>query len=216
MTVSTTPCFAKPAPSAGWRRLWRVWPLLLLLACGLARAGSIEPARAALVATDDGYALSADFNVDLGHRVEEAVARGVALYFNLEFELTRYRWYWASEHIAGRTLTYRLSYNPLTRQYRLATGSLYRNFDTLTEAVHAMARIGALPVLDKGALKPGETYNAQLRLSLDRNMLPKPFQLDAFANRDWDIQAKTFHWQPSAAAPAPAAAVPAASAGEVK
>lgn len=174
----------------------------LILFCSLciapAFAGVIEPTRAALVATEDGYALSADFNVDLGPRVEEAVTKGLALYFNLEFELTRSRWYWPNEHMAGHTLTYRLSYTPLTRQFRLATGALHRNFDSLSEALRALSRISALPVLDKNALKPGDNYTAAVRLSLDRNQLPKPFQLDAFANKDWDIPAKVLRWQPQA------------------
>jgi len=202
MTVSTLPCCTNGSSSVGngraWRRLLTYWLVGAVLIFGAysVQAGSIEPTRAALMATDEGYALAADFNVDLGHRVEDAVARGVALYFNLEFELTRNRWYWANEHVGGHTLTYRLSYNPLTRQYRLATGALYRNFDTLAEALRALGRVSALPVIDKGIIKSGETYMAAVRLSLDRNQLPKPFQLDAFANRDWDITAKTLRWQP--------------------
>lgn len=198
------------------RGLVRVLAVLLALFFGVlatpARAGSIEPTHAALVATDEGYALAADFSVDLGHRVEDAVARGLALYFNLEFELTRNRWYWANEHMVGRTLVYRLTYNHLTRQYRLATGTLYRSFDTLAEALRAMGRVSALPVLDKGSLKSGESYQAAVRLSLDRNQLPKPFQLDAFANRDWEVQSKSLRWQPQAAA----GFVNAASVGEAK
>jgi hypothetical protein len=100
--------------------------------------------------------------------------------------------------VAGHTLTYRLSYTPLTRQYRLATGALHRNFDSLSEALRALGRVSALPVMDKSSFKPGDNYTAAVRLSLDRNQLPKPFQLDAFANRDWDIQAKAFRWQPQA------------------
>lgn len=188
MTVSFTRCWASP--------LRRLLAALLLCALGFARAGSIEPVGASLLPTDDGYALSAEFSIDLGARVEEAVTHGIALYFNLEFELTRSRWYWSNEHVAGRTLNYRLSYNPLTRQYRLGTGSLYRSFETLAEAVRAMGRVGALPVADKSQLKAGEIYHAAVRLSLDRNQLPKPFQLDALANKDWQIAARTLTWQP--------------------
>ncbi|GAB2179977.1 DUF4390 domain-containing protein [Denitratisoma sp. agr-D3] len=206
------PCWKSTLPDL--RPLLRFWAVLAVwLACvGSASAGGIEPQRAGLVASDDGYALTAEFTVDLGHRVEDAVNRGLALYFNLEFELTRNRWYWANEHVAGHTLTYRLTYNHLTRQYRLATGTLYRNFDTLAEALRALGRVGALPVLDKNALKSGESYQAAVRLSLDRNQLPKPFQLDAFANRDWEIASKTLRWQPQAAA----GFVNAVTAGEAK
>ena len=156
MTVFSTPC---------WKNLLSAccgaW---LLLAVVLANAGSIEPERAALVPTEDGYALSAEFAVDLGARIEEAVARGVPLYFNLEFELTRARWYWANEHVAGHKLEYHLAYNALTRQYRLSAGGLHQSFAGLPEALHVISRIVALHVADKIAFKPGETYNAALRL----------------------------------------------------
>jgi hypothetical protein len=168
---------------------------LLLCAAVSAYAGSIEPQRAALTPTEDGYALSAEFAVDLGPRLEEAVARGLPLYFTVEFDLTRSRWYWSSEHIVDRRLEYRLAYNALTRQYRLSLGSLHQSFGTLSEALRVISRIAALQVADRSALKPGETYNAALRLSLDRSQLPKPLQVDAIADREWQVDAKVLRWQ---------------------
>lgn len=191
MTVSITPCWKRLLDGliVGW----------LLLAAALAQAGSIEPRQAALSPTEDGYALSAEFAVDLGARLEEAVARGVPLYFVLEFDLRRPRWYWASEHVAGRRIEYKLAYNALTRQYRLSAGGLHQTFASLGEALRVIARVGALHVVDKGALKTGETYEAALRLSLDRGQLPKPLQVDALANRDWQVEATVQRWQFTAA-----------------
>ena len=187
MTVFSTPCWRNllKALLAGW----------LLLALGTAYAGSIEPQQAALTPSDDGYALAAEFAVDLGARVEEAVARGVPLYFNLEFDLTRPRKYWSDEHIAARRLEYRLAYNALTRQYRIAAGGLHQNYSTLAEALRMVSRVGAWHVVDKAVVKVGETYNAAVRLSLDRSQLPKPLQVDALANREWQVDAKVLHWQ---------------------
>jgi len=42
--------------------------------------------------------------------------------------------------------------------------------------------------------EPGETYAAAVRLSLDHSQLPKPLQVDALADRDWHVDAKTLHW----------------------
>ena len=179
-----------------WKRLLSAWSIAwLLLAAGFAWAGTIEPQRAALVVTEDGYALSAEFAVDLGPRLEEAVSRGVPLNFVLEFDMTRPRWYWANEHVADYRLEYRLAYNALTRQYRLSAGGLHQNFASLPEALRVIGRVAALPVIDKGVVKSGEIYNAALRLSLDRSQLPKPFQVDAIANRDWQVDAKILRWQ---------------------
>ena len=181
------------------RQLRRV--LLLLALSGLsalagsAYAGSIEPLTAALTAGEDSYLLSAEFQIDLGSHFEEAVSRGVPLYFVLEFDLTRSRTYWANEHIAGKTINYRLSYTALTRQYRLSRGGLHQNFATLNEALRVLGRVVALPMFDRTALKTGENYQAALRLSLDRQQLPKPFQGDAIATADWQVEAKVLRWQ---------------------
>jgi len=191
MTAFITRCCKRL--EAGWRPL--LLPLVLLLTAGGALAGSIEPHRATLSASDEHYVLAAEFTINLGSRLEQAVTHGVALNFNLEFTLDRPRKYWVDEHIATRNLAYRLTYHSLTRQYRLSTGNLYQNFDSLREALRIMSRIGALPVVEKAALKPGETYAAALRLTLDRSQLPKLFQIDAFTDRDWQVEGSTLRWQ---------------------
>lgn len=174
---------------------------LLVAACllGLAAAcwaGSIEPSSATLHAGEDAYLLAAEFDIELGAHFEDAVSRGVPLYFVLELEIKRNRWYWPSEHIAGRSLNYRLAYIPLTRQYRLSSGgTLHQNFASLGEALRVMGRVAALPVADKNALKVGETYQVALRLALDRQQLPKPLQVDAIGNKDWQVEAKVLRWQ---------------------
>lgn len=191
MTASITRC------CRSWHRLLGRLIVILLLAggAGLVHAGSIEPVRADLKAGEDGHVLSAEFTVDLGARLEEAVGRGVPLYFNLEFTLDRNRWYWLNEQVASITINYRLAYNALTRQYRLSFGGLHQSFATLEEALRVISRVSALPVADKGALKAGEIFSAALRLSLDRNQLPKPLQVDAIANSDWQVSSKTLRWQ---------------------
>lgn len=178
----------------------RLLLVIALLGCvGFARivwAGTIEPISAKLASSEDGYVLSAEFGVDLGSHFEDAVSRGVPLYFALELEITRNRWYWSSEHIAGRSLSYRLAYIPLTRQYRLTREStLHQNFSSLSEALRVLGRVGALTIADRSALKIGQTYQVALRLALDRQQLPKPLQVDAISNKDWQVEGKVLRWQ---------------------
>ena len=170
---------------------------LVLAVCATAvLAGSIEPKRGLLSTAEDGSTvLNAEFAIDLGPRLEEAVSRGVPLYFNLEFELTRPRWWWSNESTISKNTQYRLSYTALTRQYRLTVGNLHRNFSTLDEALRVMSRLVDIPVADRGALKMGETYDAGMRLSLDRSQLPKPLQVDAIANKDWQVETRVLRWQ---------------------
>lgn len=182
-----------------WRRGAEAILAILVLAWSAGSspvfAGTIEPVRSQLSAGEDGYTLSADFALDLGPRLEEAVTRGVTLNFNLEITFSRPRWYWFDERVAGLAVNHRLSYNALTRQYRLSTGGLHRSFDTFEGALRALGRVGALPVAERGALKLGERYDVELRLSLDKSQLPKPLQVDAIANRDWQVESKVLRWQ---------------------
>src|SRR2546430_15791273 len=66
---------------------------------------------------------------------------GVPLYFRVDFELKRPRWYWVDEKAASKRLQLRLSYHALSRQYRLSTGLLQQNFATLDEALNVLKRL---------------------------------------------------------------------------
>jgi len=169
--------------------------LSLAVAAPDASAGAIEPVQGQLSPGDEGYVLIAEFEIDLGNRLEEALVRGITLTFNLEFGIERKRWYWFDERIVGRVIDYRLSYNALTQQYRLSVGGLHSSHATLAEALRVLGHVSGLVVADKSAIKPGNEYTAELRLVLDKGQLPKPFQLDALANKSWQVEAKTLRWQ---------------------
>jgi hypothetical protein len=160
----------------------------------LAQAGSIEPKSASLTAGEDNHTLATEFDIRLGSRIEDVVTRGIAVYFNLELVIERPRKYWLPEHLLTRTLSYRLSYSTLTRQYRVNAGAVYQNFATLEEALRSIGRLVAYPVIERSALKPGDTYAVAVRLALDRSQLPKPFQVDAITDKEWQVDAKTERW----------------------
>ncbi len=188
MTASITHCWRK--------RLERTGVLLAgLLLLGLAQAGSIETKRAEMVPDERGHAVNAEFAIQIGARIEDAVGKGVPLHFRFEIQIKRKRWYWIDEHVAGRVLKYRLSYQALTRQYRLTLGTLHQNYDTLDGALAALGRVTRLHVADKSALPVGEPLVAAVRLSLDHTQLPKPLQVDALADRDWQVEASIHSWQ---------------------
>lgn len=181
------------------------WLLVLMLLPALAWAAEIEVANPQLQATEDGYVVSADFKFELNPRLEEAVTKGVVLHLVADFELTKARWYWLDEKLATRSLTYRLSYHALTRQYRLSTGGLHQSFTTLSEAVQVLARLRNWVVVERGekGVRPGESYDAALRLRLDVTQLPRPFQITALGNRDWSLASDWKTWQ-TTPAPLPA------------
>lgn len=168
--------------------------IYLMLCAPFGWAASIDIRNPVLQASEEGYVLSADFRIDFNPRLEEAVTKGVTLYFVLDFELERPRWYWMDEKVASKSQTWRLSYHALTRQYRLSTGSLHQAFASLEEALQMLSRVRRWPVLDT-PLRPGDSYQAALRLRLDISQLPKPFQVSALANRDWNLNSDWLRWK---------------------
>ncbi len=161
-----------------------------LAPAGPAAAQAIAVAEAALRAPDDGEGgalLDAQFDFELPAALEDAVNRGIALYFVIDFELYRTRWYWFDRKLVGAALTWRLTYSPLTRQYRLARGTLAQPFDTLAEALATLRRVRGWKVVEAGVLHAGENYRAHTRMRLDISQLPKPFQINALTNRDWNL-----------------------------
>jgi len=146
-------------------------------------AAELEPAPAGV----GGAVLNATFEFEMPQALDEAVQKGIAIYFNIEFELYRKRWYWLDRKVSASTLTYRLSYSPLTRQFRLARGGLSQPFDSLEEALGLLKSVRQWRVIEKGVLSPGDSYDAQVRMRLDVNQLPKPFQVNAITSREWSL-----------------------------
>jgi hypothetical protein len=157
----------------------------------------------ALRIQDDALVLDADFEFELGPRLEEALDLGIPLYFVVEFELTRSRWYWLDEKVVQRSQKWRLWYHALTRQYRLSSGNLHQAFDTLEEARRRLSRTRGWVVADAAPAQPDRVYQAQLRMRLDSSELPKPFQASALANREWKLASYwgRFSWPTCAGGP---------------
>jgi Domain of unknown function (DUF4390) len=146
-------------------------------------AAELEPAPGGV----GGAVLNATFEFEMPQALDDAVQKGIAIYFNTEFELYRKRWYWLDRKVSSSTLTYRLSYSPLTRQFRLARGGLSQPFDSLEEALGLLKSVRQWKVIDKGVLSPGDSYEAQVRMRLDVSQLPKPFQVNAITSREWSL-----------------------------
>lgn len=164
--------------------------LLAFAACAAfsARADDIEVTSASLHAVEEGLVLNAEFSLELTPRLAEVVQNGVPLYFVVEFEMTRRRWYWFDEQAAEKQLHLRLSYHPLSRQYRLSTGLLQQNFQTLGEALNVLRRVRNWLVVDRTVSFADSDYEVAVRMRLDTAQLPRPFQLSALTSRDLQLE----------------------------
>jgi len=158
-----------------------------LLIAGVAAAEGINVKSATLEPTEETYQLSATFDVALTQTIEDAINRGLTLPFIIEFEVTRPRWYWWNEPIASGSRSRQLSYNVLTRQYRLTVGSLYQNFDRLEDAKQVLSSMRGIDAVERPLLHKGVTYEVALRMRLDVSRLPKPFQVNALASKEWSL-----------------------------
>jgi hypothetical protein len=162
--------------------------LAVLLGATAVRGADIEVRDAQLHSVEEGLALDATFDFELSPRLADVVANGVPIYFRVEFELSRPRWYWFDERAASRELQLRLSYHALSRQYRLSTGLLQQHFPTLEEALNVLKRVRNWVVVERSVGFADADYEAVVRMRLDTTLLPRPFQLSALTSRELHLE----------------------------
>ena len=143
---------------------------------------------------DNDWLLNATFQIELSPGLEDAVQKGVVLYFQTEFDLTRSRWYWFDEKPALVQRQTRLSYQPLTQQYRIASEGFTFSAKTISEALQAVGSIGGWRVIEGAQPDPSKSYMASMRMTLDLSKLPKPFQVNALNNRDWNVSSDWYRF----------------------
>lgn len=205
MMVFFTPCCAKRDPAVRWL-------LGLLFGCWLALGGSALAAdksavrHAAIRAVPQGYVLDADFDILLNPTLEDALTKGINLYFLLELEISRPRNWWLDEDIAEPVRKMRIYYHLLLRRYVVESGYTTRTVATLGEALAMLGRVDDWQVLERGALKTGSHYEARLRLRLDTSKLPRPLSIGAVTGDKWEMVTPWYGWSFDAPAAAPSAA----------
>lgn len=150
--------------------------------------------------TEDGVYLNAAVAFELPHVVEDALLKGIPLFFAIEVDIYRDRWYWTDQRVAGAARTIRLAYQPLTRRWRVNIGTgligggssglratFNQNYETLPEAMSAVQRVARWKVADIADIRPGNEHNLVFSFKLDLSQLPRPFQIGVAGQRDWNI-----------------------------
>ena len=169
---------------------------IVLIAClGLsaAYAQGISVGKASVRVGEEGSQLVANYDINLTFVVQQALSRGIPLYFSAEFSVTRARWYWLDEEIFSSEQVTKLSYNVLTRQYRLSRGALFQNFASLESVLNVMSRQSSA-VIPMGALEKDGDYIASVRMSLDTDQLPRLLQVNAITGKDWTLDSGWYRW----------------------
>lgn len=186
----------KAFDSAAWGFL--ACCLFALAAPALAEPAATEITQLRLERTDEGVLLSAHVTFEMPGVIDDALDKGIPMFFVAEAVLFRDRWYWYDKQVATVARHMRLSYQPLTRRWRLIVSpmpigssglALGQTFDTREEAMAAVQHISHWKIAEAGDVDPDARYNVDFRFRLDVSQLPRPFQIGAVGHADWNITA---------------------------
>jgi hypothetical protein len=176
-----------------------VLSVVAVLPAGVAHAAdTAEIAQLRVERGEDGVLLTATVNFDMPPVIDDALTKGIPMFFVAEAVLFRDRWYWYDKQVTTVARHMRLSYQPLTRRWRLVTSStpigntgvaLGQSFESREEALAAIQRISHWKIADAGEIEPDARYNVDFRFRLDVSQLPRPFQIGAVGHSDWNISA---------------------------
>lgn len=164
--------------------------------------------------TTEAVYLSARLKLVPAAAVEDALLKGVPLYFAWQADVYRQRWYWTDKRVATAVRTLRLAYQPLTRRWRLslstsASGApgaglqyaLHQNFESLAEALAGVGRVSRWKVADAARLEADDKHRVEWRFRLDLSLLPRPFQIGMSNQPEWDIDVQKTLRVPTQAEP---------------
>ncbi len=176
--------------------------MLVLLSSVATAQSATEITQYQVERLEDEIVISAQVAFELPAAVEEALLKGVPLYFVSEAEILRERWYWYDKKISVVERHLRLAYQPLTRRWRLNVTAgagrdasfglaLNQSFDTLAQVLTAIKRVSKWKIADAGDLDGNQKYKVEFRFRLDLNQLPRPFQIGALGQSDWNIAASS-------------------------
>lgn len=186
------PATSPSGSGAGARRLLRaLWLgclLLGLLLCQLpARADGVELSALSTVRGEEGLDLSFSTRFDLPRAAEDALMKGVSIYFVAEVSVQRKRWYWRDSRIARTSRSWRLNWYALTRQYRVSSGGLTQSFNTLAEALASLRGVSGWRISEARELEDEGSYYLDFSYRLDTSQLPKPMQIGLSASQGWAL-----------------------------
>ena len=163
------------------------------------QARELEAGPLSLQRTADGIYLTTRLVMDEPpSAVEDALLRGVPLYFVWRADVYRERWYWTDKRVSTVVRTMRLAYQPLTRRWRLNTSSeplvnaglgvsLAQNYDSLEEVIAAVQRIGRWKIAEPAELSGSGRHMLRFRFRLDGSQLPRTLQLGSVGQPDWVV-----------------------------
>ena len=136
---------------------------------------------------DDAVALSYAVEFELPQAVEDALGKGIPIYFVAEANVFRNRWYWRDRRIAQATRSWRVAYQPLTSNYRVSFGGLSQTYPSRAEALAAVRRSVRWRIVEPGQIDEGSRHYLEFSFKLDTSQLPRPMQIGIDGQADWEL-----------------------------
>jgi hypothetical protein len=195
----------RPLAAAGRRRPGWLRPCTTVLArfaglavllFGLLAGGWVAPVQAQgvdlnglrVVRRDTDLALEYSARLTLSPALEEALQRGVPMYFVAQATLFRGRWYWRDERLARVSRTWRVAFQPLTASWRVSLGGLSQQFASLSEALAPLSSVSGWHLVDLDRLEPGARQYIEFSFRLDDKQLPLPMQINVGSDYQLGIE----------------------------
>ena len=183
------PSADSPLPAAAfWARGLLV--LVLALSLGLlarfAMGQGVDLNQLATQRTEEGLDLNYATRFDLPHSAEEALLKGVPIYFTVETAVLRNRWYWRDARVARASRSWRLTYQPLYKSYKVSSGVFNQSYPTLAEALGPIRGIVGWRVAEAKDIEDSGSYYLEFAFRLDTSQLPR-LQVGLGAPQGWGL-----------------------------
>ena len=169
----------------------RVLLMVIVMVMGLtatsARADGVDVTQITTQRSEDGLEMSFSTRFDLPRAAEDALLKGVPIYFVAEAAVLRNRWYWRDARAARATRTWRLAWQPLTRQYKISTGGLNQSYASLGEALSALRGVSGWRIAEPKDIEDEGRYYLEFSYRLDTSQLPRPLQIGLGSPQGWGL-----------------------------
>ena len=173
--------------------------VMSLCVSGVAQADTtVELQGLKLERQDTGLYMSGQWRFDLPPALEDALLKGITLYFVTEVDVSQERWYFYNQRVAHAERHVRLFYQPLTRRWRVNISpqpfnvsglgvSLGQSYDTAEDALNAVRRIVQWRIANAAEVSSDAKQTIAINFKLDLKQLPRPLQIGAAGQSDWNI-----------------------------
>jgi hypothetical protein len=182
----------------------RRWLAVVALTCSaawtlVAHAQNPLPSSVVVERTAEQLLVTTRVSEPLPPTVQDALNKGVALYFVWTVEVQSPRWYfWRDKTHSRAVRTLRLAYQALSGHWRLSwsndtastaglRNAVHQNHANLDEAWMAVGRMINWPVASAKDL-PDQGAWLNVTFEMDLGLLPRPFQMGLANQADWLLQ----------------------------